>query len=55
MLEKAVAACQNPQVDGVIWWTWKTRQWTDFSTVVGGPDGPAYIEMLGQVTESCGK
>jgi len=53
MLAKAVAACQNPQVDGVIWWTWKTRQWTDFSTVVGGPDGQAYIEMLGQVAQSC--
>lgn len=53
MLEKALAACQNPQVDGVIWWTWKTRQWTDFSTVVSGPDGQAYVEMLEQVAQNC--
>jgi hypothetical protein len=53
MLEKALAACQNPLVDGVIWWTWKTRQWTDFSTMVSGPDGQAYVEMLEQVAQDC--
>lgn len=54
MEAKAVYACQQPSVNGVLWWAWHQRTPEDFSTTVNGPNGQSYIEMLGRIAQACG-